>query len=260
MNRSILSLAATCSLIGGTHAAVLVDNFESYNPLDSDMNGKGTWLVTNGAPAIPAEGPVAIVDSYTWDGSLRSATVGGVASTLGGITSLYNNSFSVPLVSPTPQPTFFQIETAYTESNVGNRNNFQFVLTASSGNLLTLNFAPGGANQYIVSWSSAFATGGVIGALTKNISTQFRLNTFASGVNVGYSLTNAGTFVAGGILAGASQLATINNFAVNWDSASNGGLGNNAITIDKISVVPEPSSALMGLLGASFALIRRRRA
>ena len=256
MNRSILSLAATFSLMGGTHAAVLQDNFESYSPLFSDMNGKGSWIVSNGNPAIPAEGPVAILDSYTWDGSLQSATVGGVASTFGGITSMFNSSFSVPLASST-----FIIETAYTESTSGQRNNFQFVLTASSGNLLTLNFTPGISGQYNIGYTSAFAPSGAIGSVLANTSTQFQLNTFASGVNsVGYTLTNAGAPVAAGVLAGAAQSDVVNSFAVNWDSASNSGLGNNSITIDNISVVPEPTSAMMALLGASFALIRRRRA
>ena len=261
MKRSIFSFAATLSLVGGSHAAILVDNFESYSPLFGDMNGNGSWIVSNGIPAIPAEGPVVILDAYTWDASAQSATVGGVQSTLGGVTSMYNSSFGVPLVSVTPQPTYFEIETAYTESTVGQRNNFSFVLNATSGNLLTLTFTPsGGPTQYDVSWSSAFATGALIGSLSANTPTQFRLNTFASGANVAYSLTNAGTPVSSGLLVGASASDVINSFAVNWDSASNGGLGNNSITIDNISVVPEPSSALLGLLGASFAFLRRRRA
>ena len=259
MHRSIFSLAASISLVGGSHAAVLRDNFESYSPVFSDMNGKGGWVVSNGNPAILAEGPVAILDSYTWDGSAKSATVGGVESIFGGITSMFNTSFAVPLFSTTPQPTFFQIETAYTESTEGKRNNFSFVLNANSGNLLTLGFSPGISGQYDITWSSAFATGGVVGSISANVPTQFRLDTGFDGTNVTYSLTSAGAPVSSGFLS-ASPTDVINSFAVNWDSASNGGLGNNSITIDNVSVVPEPTSALLGVLGASFVLLRRRRA
>ena len=259
MNRFFLSLAATVSLVSGSHAALLVDNFESYSPVFSDMNSKGSWIVSNGNPAIPAEGPVAILDSYTWDGSAKSATVGGVASTFGGVTSMFNSSFAVPLSSTTPQPTYFQIETAYTESTSGQRNNFTFVLNTNSGNLLTLGFSPGAAGTYNIVWSSAFAVGGPIGSIPANVPTQFRFETSFDGTNTLYSLTNAGAPVSSGVLS-ASPTDVINSFAVNWDSASNLGLGNNSITIDNISVVPEPSSALLAMLGASFAFARRRRA
>lgn len=262
MNRSIFSIAASISLIGGSHAAVLQDTFESYSPVFGNMNGNGAWVVANGNPAIPSEGPVAILDSYTWDGSAKSATVGGVESIFGGITSMFNTSFAVPLFSTTPQPTFFQIETAYTESTQGKRNNFSFVLNANSGNLLTLGFSPGISNQYDITWSSGFVAGGpmAVGSVPANTPTQFRLETSFDGTNVTYSLTNAGAPVSSGNLTGAAPTDVINSFAVNWDSASNGGLGNNSITIDNVSVVPEPTSALLGVLGASFALLRRRRA
>ncbi len=258
MNHSILSLTATLALVGGSHAAVLVDNFESYTGVGTDMQGKGGWTVSNGIPLDPLEGPVVILDSYTWDASLQSATVGGVESTAGGLSAL-SHTISVPLVSLTTPLTSFSFETSYTESTSGFRNDFQFVVTASSGNLLTINLTPGAPGEYDVSYSSGFFGGGAMGTLLAGDTTQFQLNTFASGLNVGYSFTNVANPVASGILTGALPTDVINNFSVNWYGFSNGGFGNNSITIDNVSVIPEPSSALLVLLGTSCAFARRRR-
>ena len=262
MNRTVFCLATTLALVGGSHASVIVDNFESYSSVGDTMQGKGGWNVTNGTPVVPGDGPVVILHDYTWDASAQSATVGGIEPTIAGLTSLYHSA-SVPFVSLTPTPTSFKFETAYTESDVNfpKRNNFQFVLTASSGNLLTIDLTPGGAGEYDISWSSAFATGGALGTKSANVSTQFQFDMWASGGNVGYSFSNAGNTISTGILTGgAAQSDLITEFRVNWDSTSNTGFGNNYITIDNVSVVPEPSSALLGLLGASFAFARRRRA
>jgi hypothetical protein len=35
--------------------------------------------------------------------------------------------------------------------------------------------------------------------------------------------------------------------------------GSNYMLFDNVNLIPEPSSALLGLLGASFAFLRRRR-
>lgn len=266
MNHSIFGLAATLALVGGSHASVIVDNFESYSPLLGDMNGQGGWTVTNGNPSFGPDGPVVIVDSFTWDASTQSATVGGVEQTAVGLTSLYHSA-SIPFVSQTPTPTSLKFETAYLESNNGFRNNFQFVLSASSGNLLTIDLTPGAAGQYDVTWSSSFAAGGAIGPLATSViptpinSTQFQLDMWADGLNVAYNFSNAGNSISSGTLTGgASQADLITGFAVNWYSNTGGGVGNGIVTIDNVSVVPEPTSGMLGLLGASCAFLRRRRA
>ena len=261
MKRSILGLGATFALVGAAQAAIIVDDFESYSNLYDDMNGiNGSgWTVSNGSPANGPDGPVVILDAYTWDASAQSATVGGVEQTSLGVTSL-SHAASVPLVDNIGgYQTIFKVETAYTESlGLDPRNPFQIVLNASSGNLLTIDLTPGAAGEYDVSWSSAFAGGGVIGALTANTSTQFQLETWWNGTAVAYEFSNAGSPVSSGVFAGAGQFDTIDSFAVNWDST--GGAGGNSITIDNVALVPEPSSALLGLLGATLAFTRRRRA
>lgn len=259
MNLPVLSLAATLALVGGSHAALIVDNFESYSPLSGTMNGQGGWTVTNGLELGTGD-PVVIIDNYTWDPiGTQSATVGGLQPTTAALTSLYHSA-SVPFVSATPQPTSFKFETAYTESTNGFRNPFQFVLTASSGNLLTIDLTPGAAGEYDVVWSSAFFAGGTFGPLLANTPTQFQLDLWWNGSNVDYRLSNAGTPISGDALVGASPTDTITGFAANWNSTIGGGVGNGSITIDNVSLVPEPTSAMLGLLGASFVFLRRRRA
>ena len=263
MKLSVLGLAATFALVGGSQAAALIDNFESYTVLDSDMNGQGGWIVTNGIPAdsVPGpstDGPVVIVDGYTWDDSDRSATVGGVAQTFLGLTSL-SHAVDAGLGGTFADPSSFKFEAAYTESEgTDPRNDFQFVLTSNSGNLLTIDLTPGGAGEYDVSWSSGFAIGGFMGTLAANTSTQFQIDTWWDGVAMAYLFTNAAVPVSTGILTGVGMSETLTSFAVTWDST--GGAGGNSITVDNVSLVPEPLSAfLLGLAGLGF-ISRRRRA
>ncbi len=257
----VLGLAATFALVGGSQAAILVDNFESYNSVGDDMNGKGGWTVTNGTPAISGEGPVVIVDSYTWDvpiPSNRSATVGGVAQTTLGLTSL-SHVVTVPLAGTLANPSVFKFETAYTESlGADPRNNFRFVLNSDSGNLLTIDLTAD-IGTYNVSWSSDFATGALFGTLGANIPTQFQLNTWWNGSAMEYSFTNSTATVMNGTFSNAILVSeTSTSFAVNWDST--GGAGGNSITVDNVSMIPEPSSALLFGLAGLGLISRRRRA
>jgi hypothetical protein len=258
MNRPILSLAATLALVGGAHASVIVDNFESYSPLLGDMNGQGGWVVTG---PVSVDGPVAIVDNYTWDASTQSATVGDDAITTTGVNKLFHSA-SVPFQSTTATPSSFRFETAYTESNNGFRNDFQFVLgtNVGPGNLLTIILTPGAAGEYDFSWTSDFAAGGSIGPLTANTNTNFQLQTWWNGSAVAYNFTNNNALISAGTFSTLTATDVMNGLSVEWDSTTGGGVGNNSITIDNVSVVPEPTSAMLGLLGASFVFLRRRRA
>ncbi len=244
--------------MGGTQAATFIDDFESYSPVFGDMNGQGGWTVSNGTPADSGEGPVAMVDDYTWNGPGQSATLGGIAQTTLGITSL-SHAVDVSLAGTVGTPSSYKFETAFTDSVIGDfRNSFKFVLSSTSGNLLTIDLTPGDAGKQTVSWSSAFATGGILGIASANVPTQFQLNTWWNGSAMQYAFSNAGNPVSSGTLAGIDSSESLTGFAVNWDST--GGAGGNYITVDNVSLVPEPSSALLiGLAGLGF-ISRRRRA
>ena len=97
-----------------------------------------------------------------------------------------------------------------------------------------------------------------MGTLAANTSTQFQIDTWWDGVAMAYLFTNAAVPVSTGILTGVGMSETLTSFAVTWDST--GGAGGNSITVDNVSLVPEPSSALLlGLAGLGF-ISRRRRA
>jgi hypothetical protein len=251
INFSVLALVSSLALVANSQAAFISDTFESYSPYGSDMDGKGGWVVLNGADS--GDGPVAILDSYTWDGSAKSATLGGVAQPTVGTTSMTHSA----LVSLAWTNTF-SIQTAYTESTAGFRNDFQISLNSTAGTLLTIDLTPGDAGEYDLSYSGLLG-GGSLGSKAANVSTQFQLNTWFDGTNVNYAFSNAGAPVSSGILTAAST-DDITGVAIRWYGNSNGGLGNNSITVDNVTLVPEPSSALLGLLGASCVFLRRRRA
>ena len=81
----------------------------------------------------------------------------------------------------------------------------------------------------------------------------------AGGGDVGFNADVNGDAFSGVIPGGASQ--SIANFGAVWDTfAGKTAPGSNFMVFDSVNLVPEPSSALLGLLGASFAFVRRRRA
>jgi hypothetical protein len=259
MNTSIFNLATALALVSGTHAASIVDNFESYSPLFSDMNGQGGWVVSNGTPLNPGDGPIAILDGYTWDGSDQSATVGGFTPLNPGLVTL-SRAASVALDGGS-----FSFETAYTESTIGPRNNFSFVLgTGGSSNLLSIFATPGAIGEYDFSWSSDFAGGGSFGSLAANTSTQFQLDTSWNGSAMEYSFTNAGMSVSSGVFGGGINASSeLTSFSVNWDSGSSpSAAGNNSITVDNVNMVntvPEPGSTFLLLSGSMIGLCLLRR-
>lgn len=266
MKRSFFGITASLALAGATQAAIiLVDDFESYTAF-SDMHNQGGWDVTR--PFSPF-GPVVIADIYTWDGSFGSATVGGYEQTLNnpptytpnlGVSAL-SHTLSVPVHdSSNGHNTYISFETAYTESlGLDPRNPFSFVVQVNgTDSLLTIDLTPAGAGQYDVNWSSDFAAGGYIGTLSANTSTQFGLLMGLGDTGIDFVLSNAGDVEATGTFSGLTATDLVTSFSASWDST--GGGGGNSITIDNVSIIPEPSSSLLGLLGATLAFTRRRRA
>jgi len=79
----------------------------------------------------------------------------------------------------------------------------------------------------------------------------------AAGNDVAFAATVGGSAFNGIIPnAASSGIATFGAF---WETSNPTNPGSNHMMFDNLSLVPEPSAALLGLLGASFALVRRRR-
>jgi len=258
----ISHLAVAFALTGSVHAAGFIDNFESYSPLYGNMNGQGGWVVTNGVPANPGDGPVVIVDNYTWDGSDQSATVGGWEPTALGITSLTHSVSGVSL-----EYSVASWEMSFTEStDLYPHNAFSFVVDSTAGNLLTIYLAPSTPGIREVSWTSGlspdvvsgYSPGLGFGTIAAGDITQFQIVTWWNGTKIQFDLSNAGSTIATGYFDGASMSDSLTTFSANWYTY--GGAGNNSITLDNVSVIPEPSAALLGIMGMSLLFSRRRRA
>lgn len=270
MKHPIVAVSAVLVLTGGLQASTLIEDFESYaSPFGTDMNGLGNWTVSNGvttdpgAPfgAVASLEPAFLLPAFGGD---QSATVGGWEQTTLGLTSMSYNGLSVPFVNAFNPAigSSFSIDVQMGADTLST-NPFSIVLGADSGNLLTIDFVQSSATVFDLSWSSGL--GGVastpFATLLQGIATTFTFDLFASGPNpgdVGFAFNNGLTPVGSGSLTGGLQTDVIDALSINWDST--GGAGSSFISVDNISVIPEPSSALLGLFGASFMFLRRRRA
>jgi hypothetical protein len=251
-------LIASAFVTSANASTFLIEQFDSY-VAGSDMNGQGGWTVSNGLGSGPAFEPVAIADSFTWDLSAGSATIGGIAPNPPGVTTMSNSTLSLPLQSASSHPTTIRFEVAYTESS-DFRNPFSVSIGTDGGNLLTVSFTPGGAGFYNMNYSTSFGGGsGFLNTIDEAQPTEFTMTTWDDAGTVKYSLSNAGApIVTGGTLTGATAGTLINNFSFIYDSTVGGGVGDGSASIDRIVVIPEPSSVL--LLGLSaLGLIRRKR-
>ncbi len=112
-------------------------------------------------------------------------------------------------------------------------------------------------DQY--SWSSDFAAGNAnIGSLTEGQWSIINVLFEPSGVNdVDFTIQFAGVTAASGTLAGAgSQILGTYGFV--WTPLDADDEGDNFLIIDDLSLIPEPSSLLLGLAGFGLLLRRRR--
>jgi hypothetical protein len=272
MKYPFFAVSAVFVLTASLQASTLVENFESYvSPLGSTMNGLGGWTVSNGVTSDPGApfGAVASLEPaflLPAFGGTQSATVGGWAQTSLGLTSMSYNGLSVPIVNSFNPAvgSSFSIDVQMGAANLST-NPFSIVLNANSGNLLTIDFVQSSGSVFDLSWSSgldAVAGPTPFATLLSGIATTFRLDLFASGPSdVGFTFANGtgpGAYNVSGLLTGAAQTDTINGLSINWDSQTSAG--DSFMSVDNISVIPEPSSALLCMLGASFAFLRRRRA
>lgn len=272
MKNSILAISSAVVLTGGLQASTLIEDFESYaSPFGTSMDTLGGWTVSNGVTADPGAAPgfavASLEDSFLVPGGgAQSATVGGWAPTTAGLTSMAYTGLSVPFINSTDPAvgSRFSID-AQMGADTLSTNPFSIILGADSGNLLTIAFVQTSSTVFDLYWSSGLGSTGptLFATLLQGIATSFTFDLFATGPNpgdVGFTFYNDSTFVDSGSLTGASQTDVIDALSINWDSTTFGGPGSSFISVDNISVIPEPSSALLGLLGASFVFLRRRRA
>lgn len=257
MKRSFCFFGLSVLFVGFAQASYIIENFNSYAD-NADMNSLGGWSVSN---SISSD-PIAIAAHSTWDGSTASAFLGGVPASTPGTATL-SKSATVSFDGPTSLPNFVQFDVAYVEATTGARDSYSFLISSNVGALLTIDLTPASPGEYSVAWNSPYMTGsGTIGTISDSTGlwkpTQFRLETSDDGVGgVNYTFTNAGTPISSGTFSGG--LTASDQFTGFSASVITDNTGNGYVAIDNVYVIPEPSSALLGLMGAAFAFTRRRR-
>ena len=257
------------SLAAQAHAAVYSSNFDS-SPYDfgSNLNGLDGWTLTGAS--LP---DVAVISTSP----LPNPASGGQAIHFGfqeidaASAYLFRNDGG-SLVGNGAGYTEFQSAFIVQDSvpTYPNRDTFQFTFRgAADENILTIQLAPtaqsatpqlnpGRIDQF--SWSSDFAAGSPnIGTLNEGQWSTLNVQFTPSGVNdVSFSAKFQGVQFASGTLVGAGS-QTLGTYGFVWQPLNPNNEGSNILIIDDVSLVPEPSSALLACVAGLGLMIRRRR-
>lgn len=204
-----------------------------------------------------------------WNGS-NAAAYGGlfdvpISSTV-GLTHAYGDALGITSAA-------FDFTIVDSNNTFPNRDVFSFSFKSGASNLFSIIFTPvvpnpaNPAGDPNAQWNLSYQAGaGPAVSLTQGVleGGTYSLNLLLSpnGGSTDYNLTVSGGTAenrTGTIAVNPGSVAT--DFGVFWTpSAGAANAGSNYFLMDNFAVVPEPSSALLGLLGASFAFARRRRA
>ena len=262
------SAFAIAAFAGSAHATVYIENFNTYT-YNSDLNGQNGWVSSD------PTADVGYVQSLGGSWGARSASIGYVAPILNDNVFL-SHAASTPLIGDGVDASFsarFQLVDSDSGPGDGSqaRDKFGFRLESSTGaNIFTFYLNPTSQvpdpenqteyNSY--SWSTG--TGAPTVALAGRGSEETYAYTltvnfyYAGGTDVGFNADVNGDGFTGIIPGGTTQ--TIGSFGAIWNTLNGKTApGSNFMVFDNVSLIPEPSSALLGLLGTSFAFIRRRR-
>ena len=254
---------------GSAQATVYIDNFNSGYTI-GDLNGQNGWVCSDPTADI---GYVQAIGGV-W-GS-RSASIGYV-SPIADNSVYLSHSASTPLIGDGVDATFSaQFQVIDSDSGYGDgsqaRDTFGLRLQSTTGtNLFTFYLNPTSQvadpenqTEYnSFSWSTG--TGAPTVALAGRGAEELYAYTLtvhffsAGGSDVGFNADVNGAGFSGVIPGAAGQ--TIGSLGATWDTLNGAAApGSNFMVFDNVSLVPEPSVALLGVLGASFAFTRRRRA
>lgn len=262
----LFALAATA--FGSTYFT----DFTGYSTAN-DLAGQGGWVAND--PTANVTG----LQNLGGEWGSRAAYIGYATPS---INSVYvSHAASTPMVDTVGNvngnfSALFRVIDS--DSNGGldssNRDTFGFRLENAAGdNLFSFYLTPFAQNSspetnngfHTYAWSTGNNTPTVVlpgfasaeaGAPSYLFSVGFSQG---AGTNVNFT-ASVGNQVFGGVIPNSNTevIAKVGAFMNAYDTAAT--TGSNYMNFDNVSLVPEPSSALLGLLGASFALGRRRRA
>lgn len=261
---------------GSAHGSVYSTNFDSFNL--GEINGQDGWTTDS---ATPSAGAVIGIGGLVW-GS-RSASLGYVAPL--DMDNVYlSHEASTPLVggaggTNASFSVLFQVMDSDSGFGGGSeaRDTFGFRLQNSSGyNLFSFILTPWDQsstpetdtefNKYSWTTGSSAPTPVLVPPLYVPIRTAEEF--FAYNFKIDFALSGSNDVSFVGDINGDEFYGTlpdlggesIDRFGAFWNTLNGKDApGSNFLILEGVSLVPEPSSLLLGLLGTSFALARRRR-
>lgn len=267
--KAILSGFGLISLCGFGNAASYASNFDSYT-YGADVNGLDGWSLSGASGSDVAVISVSPFPAPVSGGQGLSFGYGEIDA---ASAYLYRSGGGAGLVGNPMGYTQFQAAFTVQDSvpSFVNRDQFAFTFRgASNENLLTIQLAPTAqsgspqlnplrTDQY--SWSSDFAAGNLnIGSLNEGQWSTLNVLFTPSGVNdVAFTIKFQGTTAASGTLVGAATQG-IGSYGFVWTPLDSANEGSNVLLVDDVSLVPEPSSALLASLAGLGLCLRRRRA
>jgi len=278
MKHLFFLLASPLALTSLTYGAGYLENFNGLNN-NADLAGQGGWIISGNASNATSD--VSYVETSFLAGQTYAGYL-GYQDLASGEGSVYlSHSYSDSLVGNTAQYTEFLASIAIFDSSfvsgsptVANRDSFGITFRNGASNLLTIKITPdsqafnpdSSIRVDNLTWSGFGSSGSAIPFATMTEGgagnpANLRILFTPSGVSdVLFTLSSGGVPITSGVLPGAAG-ENLTNFGFTMNTFSGtSDVGSNRFGFDNLSVVPEPSAALLGLLGASFAMGRRRRA
>lgn len=200
--------------------------------------------------------------SHTYTGADSTPLVGSVNASFSSLFTIIDSSSKAtfPLVPATQVLDAVRDKFGFRLENAAGDNLFSFILTPTAQvpnpeNIQAFHYMSWstGTNLPVEIWDGplhpAIYEGG---SFTLNVA-------FAPGAgnSVNFS-ANVGSLLFTGNIPNANteSIKTVGAF---WDTSNAANPGSNFMAFDNLSLVPEASTSLLGLLGASVALMRRRR-
>jgi hypothetical protein len=269
----LLMLTGMGSLVGVASGASYSTDFNTGYALAANLAGQNGWVINDPTPYASAIAGLGGV----W-GS-RTATLGYVSPVIQN-TVYVSHPTSVPLVGNgyTTFSAMFQVVDSDSGYGAGAeaRDVFGFRLQDGSGNnVFSFYLTPydqdpipendTAYNTY--SWSTGAGPQTNVLVPPAYVPARSAQENFAYTVTISFATSGADVAFTGnvngdtfsGLLPGLAGVS-VQKVGAFW-TPTNGPAspGSNQLLFDNISMVPEASSALLGLLGASLALVRRRR-
>jgi hypothetical protein len=255
---TLLAAAGSLALIASAQAAVYFEDFESF-AIDTDLDGQNGWSTTGDS--------FYAFSTDLGDGNMVAIIGGGDDALTNVTTTGITLPSGLSFISDAPNDSAFGANFFIVDSTNAVRDTFGFSLVGGMGeDLFTLIFTPdalpgvwdmsytsiGGSDSFKIGLSDASITTGAYNFYVKftaidadNVAFDFKINDYFDSSGV---LSDPG-------IAGLSM----GGFNAFWSTTADNS-GDNFMVFDNVSVIPEPSSAMLIGLGAVGLMLRRKRA